>query len=194
MSFQYCPFHADEAVQGAPVGDEARSEAFECQRSAGHPTSGPHAWSWAPEPPGAEGVGGLAAELSLDFELPNAIASYNGRWVEYGLVERAYAIARPNDFARLLKLYGHTVLDEKVASKTIGGRQYTVSAYLARTLGDLSRHGAVLFRQGKGTGRWSYNEGISYWAVGPESPEWDDRLTWDAAAVDVDYVSSSLSS
>ena len=183
MTIQVCPFHAEEAVHGVALGDEARTESFTCSLN-GHPKPGPWTWSWAPEPPTADGVSGLAAELSLDFELPTAIASYGRRWVEYGLVERAYAHAKPDDFAYLLSLYGHT--EQSDAKRPMP--QYTVSAYLARTLGDLSRVGAVLFHQGPGTGRWKYNENISYWAVTPEPP-WDERLTWESQGVEVDYVS-----
>jgi hypothetical protein len=47
--------------------------------------------------------------------------------------------------------------------------------------------GTVLFHAGRGTGRWSYNSDISYWALRP-APDWEDRLTWDEAGADVDYV------
>ncbi len=73
--------------------------------------------------------------------------------MEYGLVERAYALGRRNDFQQLLDTYGHTHFRPS---------RYTVSAHLARTLGGLSRLGTVLFHAGRGTGRWSYNSDISY--------------------------------
>jgi hypothetical protein len=179
MSIQVCPFHSNDEVHGVPIGDEAHTESFTCSRED-HPRAGAWTWSWAPDPPGGDAVSGLAAELSLDFELPKAVASYDGRWVEYGLVERAYALAQPEDFRRLVERFGHTHREDS-------GR-YSVSAYLARTLGDLSRVGSVLFHQGSGTGRWSYNSGISYWAVPPE-PDWDSRLSWeDAGPDDMGYV------
>ena len=177
MTIQVCPFHADEGTHGTPLQDEARTEMFECHRR-GHPRPGPWTWSSVPEPPNAAGVSGMAAELGLHLELPAAVATYGGRWVDYGLVERAYAQAHPNDFRRLLALYGHTHLAPS---------QYTASAYLARTLGELSRLGTVLFHPGRGTGRWSYNSDISYWAIPPE-PDWDNRLTWHEAGAEIDYV------
>jgi len=177
MTIEVCPFHGDEGVSGVPLGDEAGTVAFECDRS-GHPEPGPFRWSRVPEPPAVPGMSGLAAELGLDSELPAAVASYGGRWVEYGLVERAYALAHPAGFQRLLDAYGHTHLQPS---------QYTASAYIARTLGDLSRLGTVLFHTGRGTGRWSYNSDISYWAVAPE-PDWGDHLTWAASGFDVDYI------
>lgn len=164
MTLQVCPFHADEGVKGTPLRDEAGTEVFECRRQ-GHPRPGPWSWSFVPPPPGAMGATGLAAELGLHTELPAAIASYGSRWVEYGLVERAYALAQPGDFRRLVAQYGHS---------HVAPSQYTASAYLARTLGDLSRHGAVVLHVGRGTGRWSYNTDISYWSLPPEwrPPRW----------------------
>ncbi len=55
--------------------------------------------------------------------------------------------------------WGHTALDR--------GRAFTASAYLARTLGQLGRTGAVAYHPGPGTGRWSYNEDISWWSTAP---------------------------
>ncbi len=88
MTLQVCPFHADEGVHGTPLHDEAGTEVFECRRQ-GHPRPGSWAWSFVPAPPSTTAATGLAAELGLHTELTAAIASYGGRWVEYGLVERA---------------------------------------------------------------------------------------------------------
>src|SRR3954454_22881718 len=109
MTIHVCPFHADEGIHGRRLHDEAKTEVFECRRQ-GHPRPGPWTWSFVPEPPHAAGVSGLAAELGLHLELPAALNSYPGQWVEYGLVERAYAQAHPEDFRRLVQRYGHTHL------------------------------------------------------------------------------------
>ncbi len=106
------------------------------------------------------------------------MAALGPGWHEYGLVERAYALANPDDFHVLIERYGHTAI---VASR------YTTSSFLARALGDLSRHGAIAWHGGTATGRWSYNAGISYWSTNPETP-WDQRLTWEDAGADVRYV------
>ena len=45
---------------------------------------------------------GIAAELGLDVELPRVLAGFPGVWVEYGLVEGAYAQCNPKDFAALV--------------------------------------------------------------------------------------------
>jgi hypothetical protein len=179
MSFEYCPFHADEALAGVPLGDDIGTEAFTCPRTTGHPAEGPWTWAANPEPPVVAGIGGLAQELSLDFELPKAVQHYGGRWVEYGLVERAYAVAKPDDFRSLVSRFGH--------SEQLGHTNYTASAYLARTLGALSRRGDVAFKAGAGTGRWDYNATISYWSM-PPAPSWENRLTWEQSGCTVDYL------
>src|SRR4051794_33836787 len=127
MSFEYCPFHADEPVAGRALNDTLGAEIFECTRSSGHPPRPPFPWSRTPEPPGADSVSGIAADLGLDLALPHAIASFQGRWVEYGLVEREYARQHPQDFRWLYERYGH--------SHDKDSKQYTVSAFLAATLG-----------------------------------------------------------
>ncbi len=177
MTFQVCPFHSDDAVRGTPLPDEAGGEEFICRRG-GHPGDREWRWTGTPPPPDAVG-GGLAAELGLDLELPAAVASYGGRWVEYGLVERAYADAHGADFAGMVARWGHTHL---------GRTDYTVSKYLGGQLGRLARQGALLYRAGPGTGRWSYNSTVGYYAPPPVEPDWDDRLSWEAAGVAVDYV------
>jgi hypothetical protein len=174
---QVCHFHADEGVVGTPVQEVEGAREYTCPRTQGHPAPGTYTWLSAPPPPEGLQEGGLAGELGLYQELPSLVRQLGG-WVEYGLVERAYALAHADDFARLVKRYGHTA---------IAAKRYTVSAFLARVLGDLSRAGTVLYKGGPATGRWDYNSGISYWAVGPE-PAWDARLTWSASGHDMTYV------
>jgi hypothetical protein len=181
VSFEYCPFHTDEPLPGKPLNDGFGTESFECDRIREHPSGASFVWARTPAPPDAESVSGIAADLGLDLALPQAIASFQGRWVEYGLVEREYARGHPGDFEWLYKRYGH--------SHDQDSKQYTVSAFLASTLGTLSRHGSVRFHSGAATGRWSYNGNISYWAVDPE-PQWEDRLSWESAGADVDYLAT----
>ena len=178
---QVCPFHSDEDVAGVRVNDEGTSE-FTCSITKGQPVPGSYTWMQAPEPPDAESISGLAAELGLDVELPSAIASYAGRWVEYGVVEHAYATANPGDFAALVDRYGHTA---------IAPARYTASAFIAATLGHLSRTGAVLYHSGPATGRWSYNGQISWWAIAPE-PARDNRTSWADLGLSASYVPGSI--
>lgn len=175
---EVCPFHADDDVVGIPTGHGDGSVVFTCTRR-GHLQDGPHSWLRVPEPDDVPGVDGFAAELGLAIELPAAVKEYAGMWVEYGLVERAYALRRPDDFAAIVAKFGHNAL---------APRRYTASAFIARVLGALGRSGTVLYHDGPSSGRWSYNSGISWWSVVP-APDWEtSRLSWDAAGLDMTYV------
>ena len=178
-SRQVCPFHADEDICGVPAGTDEGSLSFTCARTRGHPHDGVHSWLYVPQPDGLPGIEGYAAELGLGTELPGAIAQYRGKWIEYGVAERAYALRCPGDFAAVVGRYGHTAVKPK---------QYTASAFLAGVLGVLSKHGTVLYHLGSATGRWKYNSTISWWAV-PPAPDWDSsRLSWFDSGLDMSYV------
>ncbi|GAB3077747.1 hypothetical protein [Pedococcus soli] len=177
MTMQVCHFHADEGVRGTRVDDDGMMT-FTCPLADGHPKSGPYTWLHVPTPPEIPAIGGLAAELGLAVELPAALRAFRGKWVEYGVLEHAYATANPEDFTFLVDRYGHTAIRAK---------PYTTSAFLARTLSDLSRIGSVLFHWGPSTGRWSYNSGTSWWALAPE-PDWSQRLSWAETGRSMDYV------
>lgn len=107
---------------------------------------------YVPSPKGLPELTGIAAELGLDVELPRVLAGFPGVWVEYGLVEGAYA-QRTKGLRRLSGRYGHTA---------IKASRYTVSSFLSGTLGILSTDGRLLVRPGPATGRWSYNRSISW--------------------------------
>ncbi|EWS99887.1 hypothetical protein N865_19985 [Intrasporangium oryzae NRRL B-24470] len=175
---QVCAFHGDEGVFGEALRDEAGSLRYTCTRKRGHPVEGPYSWVQVPTPAGVEGVSGLAAELGLDEDLVDALDAFRGAWVEYGVLEREYARLRPETFGLLVKKYGHTA---------VAAKRYTASAFLGRTLGELSKRGAILWHEGPATGRWSYNSSISWWAL-PPAPEWSTRSSWAALGCDVEYV------
>jgi hypothetical protein len=180
MNRQCCPFHADDDVPGESLDVEG-GLVFTCSRTKGHPTAGAYTWYVAPEPADLPGLSGLAEELGLGIELPAAIATHPGQWVEFGLVEAAYAAANPKDFAMLVTRYGHTAVKPT---------QYSASAFLAATLGRLMTHGGVLFREGPATGRWYYNGRISWWALDPE-PDWTSRTSWEQTGQSTGYVPGS---
>jgi hypothetical protein len=180
MSRQVCPFHSDEDVAGVFVSDEV-GERFVCDRATGHPSGGPgFEWVQAPPPPPGLELGGLGAELGLHDELPAALAAYAGRWVEYGVLERAYARRQPSDFLRLVETYGHTAIAKK---------RYTSSAYLGGVLGRLGRDATIHFHDGEATGRWAYNPRISWWTITP-GLEWgaETRLSNADDGNDITYV------
>jgi hypothetical protein len=181
MTRQVCPFHSDEDVAGVKSNDVELT--FTCPRTSGHPKPGPHQWIGTIDAPGLTELGGLADELGLTTELPAAIATYPGKWLEFGVVEAAYAELHPADFALLVDRYSHTA---------IAATHFSASAFLAGALGRLNRSGYVLYHYGPATGRWSYNGGISWWAIAPE-PEWSDATTvsWASLARTMDYVPGS---
>jgi len=179
MSVQVCPLHADESVTGIPLGDGSIS--YTCTRTKGHPEPAPYRWLHVPAPKGLPGLTDVAAELGLGMELPRVLADFPDTWVEYGLVEYAYAQRNPRDFASLVDRYGHTAIEAS---------RYTVSSFLAATLGILSRDGVVVVRFGPATGRWKYNHSISWWSL-PPAPDWERRRSWESTGLSMDYVPGS---
>ncbi|MFM9597942.1 hypothetical protein ACKI1O_52700, partial [Streptomyces scabiei] len=77
---------------------------FTCPRTD-HFLPGPYTWLSAPPPPPGTGANGIAADLGLAVELPVALKQFGSQWVEYGVVERAYALANPKDWSFLLQKY-----------------------------------------------------------------------------------------
>ena len=134
---------------------------YTCELSKGHPNNGPWSWLESAPPPSAPNVSGIATELRLDIELPAALNALGQGWFEYGSVERSYVLRRPADFELLVEKWGHTAS---------APAQYTASAYIARTLGNLARAGSVAYHPGRGTGRWKYNDPISWWSMKPDIP------------------------
>lgn len=179
MSRQVCPFHADDDVVGSTASDGGLE--FTCDRATGHPTPGPHTWLHVPEPERLAGFSGFAAELRLDVELPAAIATRSGEWLEFGVVEKIYAGANPADFALLVERYSHTA---------VAATRYSASTFLAAALGRLSRTGQVLYKAVPATGRWAYNSRISSWAVAPE-PDADRHVAWADLGQTMEYVPGS---
>lgn len=121
-----------------------------------------------PEPPEAQGLTGLAEELSLSAILPAVLRELGQGWWEYGLVERAYAAEDPRGWQQMVDRWSDTAIQPK---------RYTASSYLAGVLGRLSGAGFVAFHPGRGTGRWSYNSDISWWSTVPPGP-WEHRTAW----------------
>ena len=180
---QVCPLHTDEFVRPVFVGSETADYTFTCPRTD-HPTPGTFTWSFVPEP---SSLPGDSLGLGLDIELPKAVATASDRsgraWVEYGLIEHAYAAANPDDWSTLLARYGHTHYQPPNAS--LKEFPYTASKYLARSLGALGARGVLLHAFGPGTGRWDYNKSISYYAL-PAGGDWSQRQTWVASGIMMD--------
>jgi hypothetical protein len=176
MVFQVCPMHTLEEVRGAWVSDDV-GWSFTCPLPH-DPTGVEFTWLAPPEIREGREASGVAEEFGLWVEIPAVLKQFSGTWVEYGVFERAYATSHDRDWLELVDRYGHTARAAK---------RYTVSAFLAATLGSLARSGALGFHSGPATGRWDYNSVISYWALPPE-PDWGSRLSWVDSGADVSYV------
>src|SRR4051812_44434764 len=178
---QVCPFHGSESYAGTRAEDEAGTIFFQCPLTKGHPSDGPWQWGYVPEPAGLPGLSEVAQSFGLDLTLPKIVASFSHRWVEYGVVEDAYAREHADDFAALVERYNHRARAE------VGTLSYSVSMFLASTLSRLTQLGSVALRFGPATGPWHYLSTVSYWAAPPEG-DWDDKLTAQAAGLTFDYV------
>lgn len=176
MAVQVCPLHSLEEVHGEWVSDDVGWR-FTCPRSD-HVRPGSFTWLSAPSAPPGTDMSGIAADLGLGVEIPAVLKGYPGKWIEYGVFEHAYATSNPKDWVYLIDRYGH---------RAITPSQYTVSAFLAATLGNLQRAGVIELQSGPATGRWSYNGTISWLALPPE-PDWNDRTSWSDSALTVHYV------
>lgn len=175
---QICPMHSDEFIKAVFVGSETVEYEFTCPRGD-HPAGGAFSFPFVAEP---VALAGDTLGLGLDIELPKAVAvataRYGSVWVEYGLIESAYGQANPGDWALLLKEYGHTHYCATPEERKALG--YTASKYLARSLGSLGAHGVLIHAKAPGTGRWDYNNPISFYSL-PPGGDWDDRTTWQAS-------------
>ena len=185
VSLQVCPFHTSEDIQGVLISGpgEWPQYSYTCPLSKGHPSDREFSWLSSPPPEGGE-PSGLSAELGLAVDLVAVVGQLGHRWVEYGVVERAYALAHPREFAILVDRYGHTAVAPK---------RYTASSFLGRALGELSVKGDLSFRYGPATGRWDYNSRISWWCL-PPAREWSEDGSWasmEATGLGMDYVPGS---
>jgi hypothetical protein len=119
---------------------------------------------------------GLVHDLDLYSKLETIVLGLE-QPSEYGIVEHHFAYAHPDDYVTLWRRYGHVA--------THGSKRYTLSAYLSRLLGNLTRHGSIGHRGCRGTGRWAYNADISAWA----NPSRADGplLTWATFAEEHDW-------
>jgi len=163
---QLCAFGDDHiAVSLTPDGT---SWLFACS-SPEHPT--PHTWSSKIEryTPARDGI---CEELGLYDDLEQCVTP-GAPWVEYGIVEHRYRLRRPDIyFGQLLDRYGHRAKAPK---------SFTLSALLAKCLGQLTQERVLIGRLGPATGYWRYNGQISYWARRP-APSESESMTWLAFA------------
>jgi hypothetical protein len=160
----YCPMHVDEPIVPTAIDSETVDYLYTCPRTDGHGRPGTYSWPYVAPPAVSSTPDPMG--LGLDLELPRAVsaasAENGGGFVEYGLVERAYALTNPEDWSGLLARYDHTHFYPEGANRA--QLPYTASKYLARALGAIRRQGTLAYAQAPGTGRWKYNNPISHYA------------------------------
>jgi hypothetical protein len=129
-----------------------------------HPVPGPYVWPASGEEHVDFGAAlGLDLGASLILAVRTASDEHGEGRVEYGLVERAFGLAEPDDWGVLLARYDHRWYHGGDATrKTL---PYTASKYLAGRLGALGRLGDIRYSPAKGTGYWSYLAKVSAWTV-----------------------------
>lgn len=179
--YQCCPFHTDEDQLTKVEAEDGWH--LTCHRTDDmHPVAGrPYTWLAPKQSDNEAGASGLTSELGLFEELPAALGRFGGQWVEYGVLEAAYADARPDDFHLLVQRYGHTA---------IAAKRYTASAFLGRALGEITRSGSIHGRMAPATGRWRYNSEISWWAMEPDTPL-EASISWAGQGRSMSYVPGS---
>ena len=165
-----CPLCVQEQgyLASAHIGDGVWLHT--CTNTANHGTK-PYSWQESPDDHDDAKYGGLAEEWGVYDDLL-ACFTPGEPFIEYGIVEYRYKQRNPGRYALLVNEYGHT-------AGSPGPSSYTASKFLAGRLGEMFRRGDLLFHDhdGKGTGRWQYNNPASYWALAVAEPS-TESLTW----------------
>ncbi|MFC4943143.1 hypothetical protein [Pseudonocardia sp. GCM10023141] len=160
---------------------------FTC--TGGHDGAGEHVWSIAPavvdapagrtatarraaaRTPGAPRAGTSTEDAAIDELLEPLLSCVNAGepFVEYGVVEYRFRLARPEMFVAHVRARGHLML---------GGRRLASAstARFAKALGRLQKSGDLVMVKGPGTGAWRHDTSIGYWARPPRPT--GPLLTW----------------
>jgi hypothetical protein len=91
-------------------------------------------------------------------------------FVEYGVVEYRFRLARPDLFVAHVRERGHVMLGAR------RGQATTSTARFTKALGRLERSGELVMVKGPGTGAWRHDQSIAYWARPPRPS--GPLLTW----------------
>lgn len=155
-----------------------------------HDGAGEHRWSIAPavveapaartaaarrsgtRTPGASRTGPSAEDVAVEALLEPLLACVKPGepFVEYGVVEYRFRLARPDLFVANVRERGHLML---------GARRGQASASTARfgkALSRLEKAGELVKVKGPGTGAWRHDQSIGYWARPPRPS--GPLLTW----------------
>lgn len=122
--------------------------------------------------PGASRTGPSAEDIAVDELLEPLLACVNAGepFVEYGVVEYRFRLARPDLFVAHVRERGHLMLGAR------RGLASASTARFARALGRLERSGQLVMVKGPGTGAWRHDQSIGYWARPPRPT--GPLLTW----------------
>lgn len=166
---QVCPLCAlEDYLEELAADKEAGTIDYECH----NPTCSSFSWRTTPSHSNLDGRTGIAAEYGVHDDLLACIEP-DDPFLEYGIIEYRYARLRPDIYMNeFIPRWGHTCL---------GPRRYTVSAFLASTLGSLLRSGELAWKGGPATGYWSYNHDVSYFTH-RRTPLPDQLLSWNEFA------------
>lgn len=126
--------------------------------------------SAAPRSGGGPGAGSEAAAVDELLEPMLACVKAGEPFVEYGVVEYRFRVARPDLFVAHVRERGHVLL---------GARRGQASASTARfgnALRRLEAAGELVMVKGPGTGAWRHTPSIGYWARPPRPT--GPLLTW----------------
>ncbi len=101
----------------------------------------------------------------------------HGVFYEHGVLEYELRCQYPDLFGHHVAENGHVLL---------GPGKFTASSTrFAAALMRLERAGVVVHMLGTATGAWSYNSGVSYWALIP-APATTNTLTWVQRCAELD--------
>jgi hypothetical protein len=119
-------------------------------------------------PPAAPRVGPGTEAAATDELLESLLACVNAGepFVEYGVVEYRFRVARPDLF----------VAHRNILLGARRGQASLSTARFAKALGRLESAGELVMVKGPGTGAWRQNLSIGYWARPPRPT--GPLLTW----------------
>ncbi|MEJ3658011.1 hypothetical protein WEH80_34110 [Actinomycetes bacterium KLBMP 9759] len=150
-----------------------------------HDGAGKHVWSVAPAAveapagrastarrPGAPTARSTAEDAAIEELLEPLLACVKPGepFVEYGVVEYRFRMARPDLFVAHVRERGHIMLGARRSAPSAS------TARFAKALGRLERAGQLVTVKGPGTGAWRHDQSIGYWARPPRPS--GPLLTW----------------
>jgi len=125
-----------------------------------------------PRTPGAPRTSTTTEDAAIEELLDPLLACVKAGepFVEYGVVEYRFRLARPELFVAHVRERGHLMLG------TRRGLASASTTRFAKALGRLEKSGELVMVKGPGTGAWRHDQAIGYWARPPRPT--GPLLTW----------------